>query len=535
MEGTRCAMSEEESPLMVPLRLWTVEKLKDFLRKYNLPVTGVKAELLRRVGDCYDAMFFEAELDIQPFQQFHSESLAVPMFDSLPQGPWTKENFPVICEPVAKDYLKSKGGYTKNHRTGVRLCQCGHLYDIEMSQAEGIFYMRAKCRPTMRKTPPFYLLFIMVDGSNKVPKGGNCSCAAGASQSCVHVAALLFTLAEVTQTACTSVRCAWSRPSAGSKATFARELDFGLASLEGHFPYNGPQPPLDTLLESLGAAGCKPAIVEFLKEEREREKNAVAPASDASGVLQDPLDKLSTIALVRDPTVDDLLEALSITSEEAELIQIMTIGQRDNPLWMDARQWRITASNFGRVCNRNFRVMYPPSLMKILLGDYGYPSTAAIHWGCDHEEIALEAYQRKTGVEVDVCGIFLSAKYPFLGASPDGLLYVGNREFALVEVKCPYKHRNSSISDACKDTKFCLTITNSEPVLKRNHDYYFQVIGQLAITGAQYCDFIVWTLIDMHIERIFIDKDLWQEMTDKLLNYYRTELGPEIIRRLCEL
>ena len=56
-------MSEEESPLMVPLRLWTVEKQKDFLRTYNLPVTGVKAELLRGVGDCYDAMFFEAELD----------------------------------------------------------------------------------------------------------------------------------------------------------------------------------------------------------------------------------------------------------------------------------------------------------------------------------------------------------------------------------------------------------------------------------------------------------------------------------------
>ena len=31
------------------------------------------------------------------------------------------------------------------------------------------------------------------------------------------------------------------------------------------------------------------------------------------------------------------------TSEETE----MAIGQRNNPLWMDARQWRITPSNFG--------------------------------------------------------------------------------------------------------------------------------------------------------------------------------------------
>ena len=80
----------------------------------------------------------------------------------------------------------------------------------------------------------------------------------------------------------------------------------------------------------------------------------------------------------------------------------MTIGQGDNPLWMDARQWRVTASNFGRVCNRNFRVLYPPSLKKIILGDYGHPNTAAIHWGHNHESIASEAYQNKMLVEVNV-------------------------------------------------------------------------------------------------------------------------------------
>ena len=33
---------------------------------------------------------------------------------------------------------------------------------------------------------------------DETPMGGNCFCAAGASQSCVHIAALLLTLAEVT-------------------------------------------------------------------------------------------------------------------------------------------------------------------------------------------------------------------------------------------------------------------------------------------------------------------------------------------------
>lgn len=69
----------------------------------------------------------------------------------------------------------------------------------------------------------------------------------------------------------------------------------------------------------------------------------------------------------------DLIEALKVTPMEIELIQSMTISQRDNPLWMDARLWRITASIFGRVCNRRrMSGSYPPSLLKLILGDYGH-------------------------------------------------------------------------------------------------------------------------------------------------------------------
>ena len=44
-------------------------------------------------------------------------------------------------------------------------------------------------------------------------------------------------------------------------------------------------------------------------------------------------------------------------------------------------------------------------------------------------------------MDVDVCGIFLITEFPFLDASPDGLMYVGVGESALVEVKCPYNSR----------------------------------------------------------------------------------------------
>ena len=251
----------------------------------------------------------------------------------------------------------------------MRLCQCGHVYDIEMCAHNDVIYMRGKCLPTMRSKPPFYFLFIMVDIKAMRPTGGNCFCAAGASQSCVHISAMLLTVAEVTATACTSIRCAWSKPSgAKAPAVLASELDFGIASSEGHFPYTGLKPPASTLLDSLAAAGSRPAVMDFFEGEKEREASSKTIDQNLSNNY-DPFSKLAAICSLQEPTVDDLFDALCMSSEKAELLQLKTIGQHDNTLWMDVRQWRITASNFGRVCNRNFRVLYPPSLNKIILGD----------------------------------------------------------------------------------------------------------------------------------------------------------------------
>ena len=114
-----------------------------------------------------------------------------------------------------------------------------------------------------------------------MPEGGNCFCAAGASQSCVHIPALLFTSA----TAFTSVKCAWARPSVGNKtsASFSKELDYGTASQEGYFPYDDPKLLVDTHLKNLVHAGSKLALVDFLG--REKARYARKSANTTSGVL----------------------------------------------------------------------------------------------------------------------------------------------------------------------------------------------------------------------------------------------------------
>lgn len=41
--------------------------------------------------------------------------------------------------------------------------------------------------------------------------------------------------------------------------------------------------------------------------------------------------------------------------------------------------------------------------------------------------------------------------------------------------------------------------------INRNHDHYVQVQGQLLASGAPWCEFIVYTIKDMFVERISPD------------------------------
>lgn len=60
-------------------------------------------------------------------------------------------------------------------------------------------------------------------------------------------------------------------------------------------------------------------------------------------------------------------------------------------------------------------------------------------------------------------------KNPFLGASPDGIINCACCGRGVLEIKCPFKHRNSSIDEAAMpDAAFCL---NRQGQLKKLHRY----------------------------------------------------------------
>ena len=70
----------------------------------------------------------------------------------------------------------------------------------------------------------------------------------------------------------------------------------------------------------------------------------------------------------------------------------------------------------------------------------------------------------------------------------------------LLEVKCPSV---SSITE-CKYLVEDGATDNLH--LETTHEYYYQVQGQMGLTGASWCDFYVQALEDFHCERITADR-----------------------------
>ena len=213
-----------------------------------------------------------------------------------------------------------------------------------------------------------------------------------------------------------------------------------------------------------------------------------------------------------------LTEKLRVTEDQRIALNKATIGQRDNPCWHMIRKGRLTASNFGSVLNCK-RVTQ--SLIKRVLGQYDLSRVQAINWGIINESEAKKVFQQKTNLCIEESGLWLHLS-GMLGASPDGL--VGRN--ALLEVKCPFTQRDSTIEEAVSSDNFYIK-KNPEGhyELKKEHVYWHQVQGQLHLSEREICFFVVWTTKETLI--LLIEEDsAWADNLRRLQDFYTRHIIP---------
>ena len=162
-------------------------------------------------------------------------------------------------------------------------------------------------------------------------------------------------------------------------------------------------------------------------------------------------------------------------------------------------------------------------------------SSEAIFWGTNHEHFALEAYKNNMiqnshiNVILSESGLVLSESILWLGCSPDELCYCDCCGTRLVEIKCPFKHRqNMQAEDLYYDKETGFTPSGSINV---NHRYYAQVQTQMLITSIHTCGFVVWTPHLLLIYTTMRDQDFCNSFAKSSKLFFKYVILPELVTR----
>lgn len=149
-------------------------------------------------------------------------------------------------------------------------------------------------------------------------------------------------------------------------------------------------------------------------------------------------------------------------------------------------------------------------------------TSKAMQWGTDQEADARSLYEYITGRRMVETGLCVHPTIPNFGSSPDGYYYDDNGEKGTLEVKCP--NQNTFM-------KYKVEIKDNASLLLVKPEYFFQCQSHMMVTGASWCDFIVYCPFQknpIHITRISPDYSCF-DIIEK-----RIRVANDIINELIE-
>ena len=386
-----------------------------------------------------------------------------------------------------------------------------------------------------------------------------CSCMAGSSACCNHVIATLYKIEYATthgynDPACTSIPCKWNQST--KKEVIPRRITEMVVRKKTRTKINEMENEMvqeERRLEALQKFDPRrPAhhqktdedVSSLLHDLWKANQSSVLFKSiegtgNSSNTTHDVLEIATKVITRCESKTDEekqreFYKELCITENEKRRIEISTCGQADSQTWINARRGRITASVHHDVftkVNSLARKRVPPFpkmtplISKLIYRDNNLDSIPAIHWGRQHKRNALKSFYsveacNHQDFKLQSCGLYVDRTHPYIGASPDGIMYCKCHQKSVIEIKCPYSIKDETIQDGVGKCNF-LTVLDNKIMLKKSHKYYTQIISQIMLSDSLQGFFVVWTNKDIFIETIEMDKVHWNKAYTNLQVFFQ--------------
>jgi hypothetical protein len=235
---------------------------------------------------------------------------------------------------------------------------------------------------------------------------------------------------------------------------------------------------IDTLAEiTNGRCG----LVVLMRKKTSDSSNITLVDKEVEIITTPSAEMPKTVEIVKDIvgpcTFEMFMDHLKISIQQQSLLAEKTKNQSASDLWFQHRRDRITASNFKsaviKVGSNNCitNPLKSKTLINNVCGYYPKCQSKAISWGRSNEPIARNNYIKTIkkdhqDFKVSEAGLYVDLIWPFLGASPDGLVECKCHQPGLLEIKCPWTHRALSIVEFVEKKDNCLELFEQEIRLK---------------------------------------------------------------------
>ncbi|XP_077974294.1 uncharacterized protein LOC144429919 [Styela clava] len=439
------------------------------------------------------------------------------------------------------EYAEKHAGNGNSTKRGYKYFWESFIHDYKVFQDGQKFLIKARCYRSQRKNEPPHSLFVTLRRNNVL--SATCSCTVGEAI-CCHSLALLYCTAHFSNLQLKKVPPAITGTMQLQSWHHPRSEGFKQLPIQKIIIQNPCSKSIRTIRSTLHKPGRIPQWQSFLNfSQYNIQLNTILPSNPSSVVsistnfgqapfgsplayqqicdeksFEFPSLPLSSLSPQTNTVLTEMqhkvMQNLTLGREDCKHIEFMTRNQYNSPIWHQQRKFRITASKFGRIYKRvsNF-----DSLASNLTSSKLF-QTAAMKRGIQMEPEAVKLYEEIKKCQCSPCGLVISSTCPWLGCSPDRKVYDpscdGNLCYGLLEVKCPISDTFDKVSCLFKNDK-------GEWTLKMNHDYYFQIMGCLGITGLKWCDIIILLPSGAcFIDRIHFDDAYFLDLQMRLESFF---------------
>ena len=442
---------------------------------------------------------------------------------------------------------------TKPLRKGINLVKAEFVENIHDNMTNDTYYLRAHVHHSMKSDPPLNVVIAISCISGSI-KFGRCSCRASALGRCSHIAALLLHLNEFVtangydiDTPSTSKPCSWNtgkKRKKDPKAVYesvCKSFKFSNDRIISWDPrpakFQGTVGKQETnmFLRDLSKISCKSNEISMWELSLKIQYDDFTLTEERKQTLHN----LTTL----------LEQSLSGFNENEPKELEGTRSQIMSHKWVSERQFRITASRckqvftFGKelIAGHSHKIVC--SMYKWMRNNFWFPTTLEtkyIRYGIEEEPKARSAYVRATGNRVTETGLWVNGAFPYLGASPDGLILdEDSKATGIIEIKCLKVLKEMSVDELIEHIKQnkvsstllgrqCFTVVGESLILKECHMYYYQVQLQLLITELPFCDFILHSPKGPpSIQRIVPDTCIQHQIKKNLSVFWHKVFIPE--------